>query len=119
MANEPRILRAGWRIWFKLFLDFILGAIMTIMNRLKLAWTAACVGALVLSACGEKKLDEPIPDTWAMPKQECPHGTDKSVLAGRWRYLEQGSSYLLNLDGQGNGSYSWKDGRFVSVCLDR
>jgi hypothetical protein len=89
------------------------------MNRLKLAWTTACVGALVLSSCGEKKFAEPIPDTWAMPGQECPHGMDKSVLAGRWRYLEQGSSYLLNLDGQGNGNYAWKDGLIVSVCLDQ
>jgi hypothetical protein len=89
------------------------------MNRLKLAWTIVSVVALILVGCGEKKMDEPIPDTWAKATQECPHDTDKSVLAGRWRYLEQGSSFALNLDGNGNGSYSWKDGRFVSLCLDR
>jgi hypothetical protein len=89
------------------------------MNRLKHAWIIAGMVALALTGCGEKKIDEPIPDTWAMPAQDCPLGIDKSVLAGRWRYLEQGSSYLLNLDEQGNGTYSWKDGRFVSVCLDR
>ncbi|MEI7869979.1 MAG: hypothetical protein WCI11_18985 [Candidatus Methylumidiphilus sp.] len=89
------------------------------MNRFKLAWIIASMSALVVAGCGEKKIEEPIPDTWAVPNQECPHGADKSVLAGRWSYLEQGSSFLLNLDGQGNGGYSWKDGRFVSVCLDR
>jgi hypothetical protein len=89
------------------------------MNSINKTCILGFITLLVLAGCGKKKIDEPIPDTWAMPKQECPNGTDKSVLAGRWRYLEQGSSYLLSLDEQGNGSYAWKDGRFVSVCLDR
>jgi len=89
------------------------------MNTAKKTCILGFITLMVLVSCGEKKIEEPIPDTWAKPNQECPHGIDKNVLAGRWRYLEQGSSFLLNLDGQGNGSYSWKDGRVVSVCLDR
>jgi hypothetical protein len=89
------------------------------MNRFKLASLSASVCVLFMVGCGEKQIAERIPDTWAKPKQECPNGTDRSALAGEWRYLQDGSSFFLNLDGQGNGNYSWKDGRFISLCLDR
>ena len=89
------------------------------MNRFKLASLSASVCVLFMVGCGEKQIAERIPDTWAKLKQECPNGTDRSALAGQWRYLEDGSSFFLNLDGQGNGNYSWKDGRFISLCLDR
>ncbi len=89
------------------------------MHRFKLACLLASVCVLFMVGCGEKNIAEPIPDTWAKPKQECPNGTDRSALAGQWRYLEQGSSFFLNLDEEGNGSYSWKEGRFISHCLER
>jgi hypothetical protein len=43
---------------------------------------------LFMVSCGEKKIAEPIPDTWAKPKQEKPNSTDKSALAGQRRNLE-------------------------------
>ena len=61
------------------------------MNRTKLACAFACVCALFMVSCGEKKIAEPIPDTWAKPKPEKPNGTDKSALAGQRRNLEESS----------------------------
>jgi len=42
---------------------------------------------------------------------------DRSVLAGEWEY-EEGGVVTLRLDEQGNGSYTWKDGRFETTRLD-
>jgi hypothetical protein len=41
---------------------------------------------------------------------------DRRVLAGEWDY-EDGAIVTLTLDEQGNGSYPWKDGRFVTHSL--
>jgi hypothetical protein len=40
-----------------------------------------------------------------------------SVLAGEWEY-EDGAAVTLLLDEQGNGIYSYKDGRFETTLLD-
>jgi hypothetical protein len=42
---------------------------------------------------------------------------DRSVLAGEWEY-EDGGVLLLRLDEQGNGTYSYKDGRFETTHLE-
>lgn len=39
---------------------------------------------------------------------------DRSVLAGEWEY-EDGAAIMLRLDEQGNGTYSYKDGRFETT----
>lgn len=39
---------------------------------------------------------------------------DRSVLAGEWEY-EDGAAIILRLDEQGNGTYSYKDGRFETT----
>jgi len=36
------------------------------------------------------------------------------VLAGEWEY-EDGAAIILRLDEQGNGTYSYKDGRFETT----
>lgn len=41
---------------------------------------------------------------------------DWHILAGEWEYVEDGV-VLLTLDGQGNGYYEWKDGRFETQIL--
>lgn len=41
---------------------------------------------------------------------------DRSVLAGEWEY-EDGATVMLRLDKQGNGAYSFKDGRFETTQL--
>jgi hypothetical protein len=42
---------------------------------------------------------------------------DLSVLAGEWEY-EDGAAVTLLLDEQGNGTYSYKDGRFETTLLN-
>lgn len=42
---------------------------------------------------------------------------DRSILAGEWEY-EDGATVTLRLDEQGNGSYSFKDGRFETSRLE-
>jgi hypothetical protein len=41
---------------------------------------------------------------------------DRRVLAGEWDY-DDGAVVTLTLDEQGNGTYPWKDGRFVTHSL--
>lgn len=41
---------------------------------------------------------------------------DRRVLAGEWEY-EDGGVVTLTLDEQGNGTYPWKDGRFITHSL--
>lgn len=42
--------------------------------------------------------------------------SDRSILAGEWQY-EDGAVVRLRLDERGNGSYTWKDGRFETTRL--
>jgi hypothetical protein len=37
------------------------------------------------------------------------------ALAGTWEYEESGNTILITLNEYGNGSYQWKDGRFLTV----
>ena len=70
----------------------------------------ALVGALlVATGCA---IQPPIlpPVTAEAPKN------DRSILAGEWEY-EDGSTVLLQLDEQGNGTYPFKDGRFETSRL--
>ncbi len=41
---------------------------------------------------------------------------DRQVLAGEWEY-EDGAVVTLRLDEQGNGSYNWKNGQFVTTGI--
>ena len=41
---------------------------------------------------------------------------DRRVLACEWEY-EDGAVVTLTLDEQGNGTYPWKDGRFITHSL--
>jgi hypothetical protein len=42
---------------------------------------------------------------------------DRSILAGEWEY-EDGATVMLRLDEEGNGTYSFKDGRFETSRLE-
>jgi hypothetical protein len=77
----------------------------------------AFAGILVLSGCAQVK-DAP-PENSAKAPKECPADNNRSALAGSWLYEEQGYFYTLRLDKQGNGAYEWKDGRFLTSCLDK
>lgn len=41
---------------------------------------------------------------------------DRRLLAGEWEY-EDGAVVTLTLDERGNGTYSWKEGRFETTVL--
>ncbi|MDQ6735339.1 MAG: hypothetical protein M3Z35_14685 [Nitrospirota bacterium] len=42
-------------------------------------------------------------------------GTPHPALAGTWEYEESGNTILITLNEYGNGTYDWKDGRFMTA----
>ena len=51
-------------------------------------------------------MDSPPPSPGSQPG-------DRDVLAGEWEYVDgDGAVDRVTLDGEGNGHYNWKDGRF-------
>jgi hypothetical protein len=44
-----------------------------------------------------------------------PAGTPYPSLAGTWAYEESGNTILITLNEYGNGTYAWKDGRFMTA----
>jgi hypothetical protein len=68
--------------------------------------TAACTAPFVRQ---EESTRPVITPPTGMPE-------DRRVLAGEWDY-EDGAVVTLTLDEQGNGTYPWKDGRFVTHSL--
>ena len=73
---------------------------------LPLVMTIACTSPLVTH---EEFRQTSLPPPSGIPQ-------DRRVLAGEWEY-EDGAVVTLTLDEQGNGSYPWKDGRFVTHSL--
>jgi len=59
-----------------------------------------------------------IPETWAANPRSCPASSHLQDLEGSWLYEEQGYIYTLRLDRRGNGAYEWRNGRFLTGCLD-
>lgn len=68
-------------------------------------------GVLSVSACAHQPMVQP-------PVQADSMTGDRSVLAGEWEY-EDGATVTLRLDEQGNGSYSYKEGRFETLRLEK
>jgi len=73
------------------------------MNLPLVSW-AALAAAVTISGCGyQSSTQVAIPKSLPLD--------DRSILAGEWEY-EDGGIAVLQLDRQGNGTYSYKDGRF-------
>jgi hypothetical protein len=66
---------------------------------------------LLVSACAHQPMVHP-------PVQVDSMTGDRSVLAGEWEY-EDGATVTLRLDEQGNGIYSYKEGRFETLQLEK
>jgi len=50
------------------------------MNISKQLYILAGFASVVLGACGEKKMAEPIPDAWAKASQDCLVNADKTIV---------------------------------------
>ncbi|NJD07749.1 MAG: hypothetical protein FIA97_14820 [Methylococcaceae bacterium] len=87
------------------------------MNRLAL-FLGFLMVALAFAGCNPAKRPPNVPDTWASHRQPCGDARASRALEGSWLYEEDGYMYTLKLDEQGNGHYEWKDGRFITTCLD-
>jgi hypothetical protein len=77
-----------------------------------------CVMTLALlssAACTAPSVrhEEAVPPVSTLPTGA---SEDRRVLAGEWDY-EDGGVVNLTLDEQGNGTYSWKDGHFITHSL--
>jgi len=84
---------------------------------LRIDYTLAFIIAVSLlgSACTKSVVQR---NESVSPMMTLPSATteDRGVLAGEWEY-EDGAVVTLTLDEQGNGTYPWKDGRFVTTTL--
>ena len=70
----------------------------------------AAMALLTVAGCATQPSSQPSA-TVHFPKG------DRSILAGEWEY-EDGATVLLRLDEQGNGTYSFKNGRFETSQLE-
>jgi hypothetical protein len=75
--------------------------------------TLALLSSAACTATSVRHDEEVVP-----PISTVPTGApeDRRVLAGEWDY-EDGAVVTLTLDEQGNGTYPWKDGRFITHSL--
>ena len=78
--------------------------------RLSFSSTVLVMAMLLASACASQPMVQP-------SMQADSTDGERSVLAGEWEY-EDGAAVTLRLDGQGNGTYAYKDGRFETQRLE-
>jgi hypothetical protein len=70
------------------------------------------VPALLAAACARPVIHQDGSIDSPPPSQGSQSG-DHNVLAGEWEYIDaDGAVEHVTLDGEGNGRYKWKDGRF-------
>jgi hypothetical protein len=75
------------------------------------------VSASLAVACAEPAVHQSV-STGPSPVESRP--SDRRVLAGEWEYVDgerERAVDRLILDGDGNGRYHWKNGRFETIAL--
>jgi len=77
---------------------------------------ALSFGALSVSACSHPSIQRSI-STEQVPSLDRAQSDDRGILAGEWEY-EEGGVVVLTLNGQGNGSYAWQDGRIETQSFN-
>jgi hypothetical protein len=81
---------------------------------------SVCIGLLLLSGCAHQLRSSDIPTSGITGEREGTSAGDNDILAGEWDYEEKGMTITLRLDRFGNGTYDFKDGRFMtSMLVDR
>ena len=74
-------------------------------------------GALLVAACATPGVQESV-SVGSPPQSPTSQPGDLHVLAGEWEYVDvDGAVDRLKLDGNGNGRYNWKEGRFETRTL--
>ena len=75
------------------------------------------VPALLAAACAKPVAHQAAPMDFSPPPPGSQPG-DRHVLAGEWEYVDtDGAVDRVTLDGEGNGRYNWKDGRFETYTF--
>ena len=75
--------------------------------------TLALLSSAACTALSVRHDEEMVPAISTVPTGV---SEDRRVLAGEWDY-EDGAVVTLTLDEQGNGTYPWKDGHFITHSL--
>ena len=70
--------------------------------------------AAALTGCA-KDIGRHVQESQASEASPAPSGTPYPSLAGTWEYEERGNTILITLNEYGNGTYDWKDGRFMTA----
>ena len=73
--------------------------------------------ALLAAACDKPAVQRSV-SIDSLPQSLAFQTGDRQVLAGEWEYADvDGTVDQLKLDGEGNGHYNWKEGRFETRTL--
>jgi hypothetical protein len=72
---------------------------------------SSLVLAAAMTGCA-KDIGRHVQGSQASP---APSGAPYPSLAGTWEYEERGNTILITLNEYGNGTYDWKDGRFMTA----
>ncbi|HTK86450.1 MAG TPA: hypothetical protein VL329_01900 [Nitrospiraceae bacterium] len=70
--------------------------------------------AAAMTGCG-KDIGRHVQETLVSVAPPATAGAPYPSLAGTWEYEERGNTMLITLNEYGNGTYDWKDGRFMTA----
>jgi hypothetical protein len=79
--------------------------------------TLLTVGLLLAQACSHTPVSFDPSSQVSVPSDVSDDRSEKAVLAGEWEYEEGGMVVPLRLDQFGNGTYDYKEGRFLTRLL--
>ncbi|THJ24026.1 MAG: hypothetical protein CAF45_006855 [Nitrospira sp. CG24E] len=86
-----------------------------LLRYIRASLLLACV--LIAPACDKSEVQRSVSRD-SLPQSLASQTGDRRVLAGEWEYVDEvGAVDHLKLDGEGNGRYDWKEGRFETSML--
>jgi len=87
------------------------------MKRFIYSLITICIGSMVVQACGHAPIPHEVSSGAPVPTEGSTQASEKAILAGELEYEEGGMVVPLRLDRFGNGTYDFKDGRFLTQLL--